>query len=215
MLKWLFQIFKILLLLFLPFIILIRGAVFLYLSYDWSSWLALLGGAAGAILSLIIYFSFFYGKVTGKLGDVGSFKRRSVIAMIMVIGYVIHGLLFLSSSNTKSSNVRSGYNTVHPILRMGTSTLAHIDRDLIITGTDRVPEDYRRMGLPSKRHSLHYHQSNGFAHAVDLRTKGHSAIRNFALNAYFQLMGFNTLRHGGTGDHLHVSLSSRDVPGAI
>ena len=215
MLKWLFQLFKILLLLFLPFIILIRGAVFLYLSYDWPSWLALFGGAGGAMLSLVIYFSFFYGKVTGRLGDVGSFKRRSVIAMIMVVGYCIHGLLFLSSSNTKSSNVRSGYNTVHPILRMGTSTLAYIDRDLIITGTNRFPEDYRKMGLPSKRHSLHYHQSNGFAHAVDLRTKGHNAVRNFALKAYFKMMGFNTLRHGGTGDHLHISLSSKDVPGAI
>jgi len=215
MLKWLFQIFKVLLLLFLPFIILIRGAVFLYLSYDWPSWLALLGGAGGAILSLVIYFSFFYGKVTGKLGDVGSFKRRSFIAMIMVVGYCIHGMFFLSSSNAKSSSVRSGYNKVHPILRMGTSTLAYIDRDLIITGTDRVPEDYRKMGLPTKRHSLHYHQSNGYAHAVDLRTNGHSEFRNFALKAYFKLMGFNTLRHVGTGDHLHISLSSKDVPGAI
>ena len=167
------------------------------------------------MLSLVIYFSFFYGKVTGKLGDVGSFKRRSVIAMIMVIGYCIHGLLFLSSSNAKSSDVRSGYNTGHPILRMGTSPLAYIDRDLIITGTDRVPEDYRKMGLPTKRHSLHYRQSNGFAHAVDLRTNGHSEFRNFTLKMYFKLMGFNILRHFGTGDHLHISLSSKDVPGAI
>jgi len=215
MFKWLFQLFKLVLLLFLPFIILIRGAVFLYLSYDWPSWLALLGGAGGAMLSLVIYFSFFYGKVTGKLGDVGSFKRRSFIAMIMVVGYCIHGLFFLSQSNAKGVKVRDGYAKVHPILRMGTSTLAFIDRDLIITDTDRVPEDYRKMGLPTKSRSLHYKQRNGFVHAVDIRTKGHSEVRNFALKWYFKMMGFNTLRHVGTGDHLHISLTSKDTPGAI
>jgi len=177
--------------------------------------MALSGGAVGAIISLVVYFSFFYGKVTGKLGNVGSFKRRSVMALILVLGYCIHGLLFLSSSNAKSSTVRSGYNKVHPILRMGASTLAHLDRRLIITDTDRVPEDYKRMGLPTKRHSLHYLQSNGYAHAIDLRTKGHSEVRNFALKLYFQMMGFNTLRHVGTDDHMHVSLTSKDVPGAI
>lgn len=215
MLKWVFQIIKITLLLFLPFIILIRGAVFLYLTYDWPSWLALLGGAAGAILSLVIYFSFFYGRVTGKLGDVGSFKRRSVIAGLLVFGYCIHGLFFLSQSNTKGVKVRDGYAKVHPILRMGTSTLAYLDTDLIITDTDRIPEDYRKMGLPSKRRSLHYRQSNGFVHAIDIRTKGHGKIRNTMLNVYFKMMGFNTLRHVGTADHLHVSLTSKDTPGAI
>lgn len=215
MLKWLFQIFKILLLLTLPFIVLIRGALFLYLSYDWPSWMALLGGAGGAILSLVIYFSFFYGRMTGRLGDVGSFKRRSFLAGLLVLGYCIHGLFFLSQSNTKGVKVRDGYAKVHPILRMGTSTLAHIDRDLIITDTDRVPEDYRKMGLPTKSRSLHYRQSNGYVHAVDIRTKGHSALRNGMLKAYFSLMGFNTLRHVGTGDHLHVSLNSKDTPGAI
>lgn len=215
MFKWLVQIIKIILLLFLPFIILIRGAVYLYLTYNWASWLALVGGAGGAILSLVIYFSFFYGKVTGKFGNVGSLKRRSALAFILVLGYCIHGLLFLSSSNAKSDRVRSGYNKVHPILRMGASTIAHLDSDLIITGTDRVPEDYKRMGLPSKKHSLHYYQSNGFAHAIDLRTNGHGEVRNFALKVYFQLMGFNTLRHVGTDDHLHISLSSKDMPRAI
>ena len=78
-----------------------------------------------------------------------------------------------------------------------------------------MPEDYRKMGLPTKGHSLHYHKSNGYAHAVDLRTNNHSEIRNFALKMYFKLMGFNTLRHVGTGDHLHISLNSKDVPGAI
>ncbi|MEL6925882.1 MAG: hypothetical protein AAFO94_17705, partial [Bacteroidota bacterium] len=76
-------------------------------------------------------------------------------------------------------------------------------------------EDYKRMGLKTKRHSLHYQQPSGFVHAVDLRTNNRSWLRNFLLRSYFQLMGFNTLRHGGTGDHLHVSILSHARPGAI
>ncbi|MBT8220520.1 MAG: hypothetical protein KJP00_11880 [Bacteroidia bacterium] len=215
MLNWLFQIIKILLLLILPFIILIRGAVYFYLAHDLPTWMALIGGIGGTILILVLYFSFFYGRITGKIGNLGSFKRRSYLAAILVAGYCIHGLLFFSSSNAKSADVRAGFNKVHPILRLGASTLVHLDRDLLITDTDRVPEDYRKMGLPTKRHSLHYQQSNGFVHAIDIRTKGHSETRNFFLKTYFQMMGFNTLRHVGTDDHLHVSLKSKDLPGSI
>ena len=85
----------------------------------------------------------------------------------------------------------------------------------MITDANRVPEDYRKMGLKSKSRSLHYRQKNGFVHAIDIRTKGRSEFRNFCLKWYFRLMGFNVLRHGGTGDHLHVSLFSHDSPGAL
>ena len=84
-----------------------------------------------------------------------------------------------------------------------------------MTDANRVPEDYRKMGLKSKKRSLHYKQKNGFVHAMDIRTNGRGEVRNFLLKTYFQLMGFNVLRHGGTGDHLHVSLHSHDNPGAI
>ena len=84
-----------------------------------------------------------------------------------------------------------------------------------MTDANRQPEDYRKMGLKSKKNSLHYQQSNGFVHAFDVRTKNRSWLRNGLLQLYFKAMGFNTLRHGGTGDHLHISLKSRDRPCAI
>ena len=71
------------------------------------------------------------------------------------------------------------------------------------------------MGMSSKKHSLHYRQSSGYVHAVDIRTKGRGSIRNFLIRTYFRLMGFNTLRHGGTADHLHISISSKDRPSGI
>ena len=52
-------------------------------------------------------------------------------------------------------------------------------------------------------------------HAVDLRTKGKSELRNKLVSWYFRMMGFNTLRHVGTADHLHVSISSHDRPRGI
>jgi len=212
---YLYQIIKIPLLLALPFVILIRGSVFLHTNYAWFPWPALLGGAAAAVLILIIYLSFLHGRITGKMTTKGAFKRRSIIALILVLGYCFHGVLFLSSRNAKGTQVQSEYTKLHPILRLGVSTLVWMDKDLIMTDGSRQPEDYKKMGLKTKRRSLHYEQTNGYSHAFDIRTNGRSEMRNNILNLYFKMMGFNTLRHVGTADHLHVSLKSHDHPGAI
>ena len=54
--------------------------------------------------------------------------------------------------------------------------------------------------------SLHYPQADGFVYAVDVRTLGRPEWRNQVVSLYFQVMGFRTLRHVGTADHLHVEL---------
>jgi len=54
--------------------------------------------------------------------------------------------------------------------------------------------------------SKHYEQPDGWVHAVDLRTKSNGEIRNRAVQLYFEVMGFSTLRHVGTADHLHVQM---------
>ena len=69
--------------------------------------------------------------------------------------------------------------------------------------------DYTRSNLPVRDRSLHFTQRDGYVHAVDLRTNGRSWLRNSFTRAYFTLMGFHTLRHVGTADHLHVSLPVR------
>ena len=48
-----------------------------------------------------------------------------------------------------------------------------------------------------------------WVHAVDLRTRGRGVIRNRVVQLYFWSMGFSTLRHVGTADHLHVQLDTR------
>ncbi|MEM1319991.1 MAG: hypothetical protein AAGG75_07010 [Bacteroidota bacterium] len=215
MLKFLYTLFKLFLLLTLPFIFLIRGSVFLHTHYELAAWPAILGGMLATALLLVIYFSFLYGRIYGKLGESGSLKRRLIIALLVVGGYSLYGLLYLSNQNVKHDKISSTYTQLHPILRLSISTILYADRSLIITDAARQPEDYRKMGLPSKGRSLHYQQKNGYVHAIDVRTKGRSELRNRLLKLYFRLMGLNTLHHVGTDDHLHISLMSHDSPGAI
>ncbi len=65
-----------------------------------------------------------------------------------------------------------------------------------------------RAGLPANESSLHFRQDDGFVHALDLRTVNRPEWRNLAAELAFRAMGFRTLRHVGTADHLHVSLRS-------
>ena len=213
--RLIYIIFKIILLTVLPFLILIRGSVYIHDNYSPGPYLSLIGGAGLTILVLVIYFTFFYGIVANKVGDIGSFKRRGVIALLIVAGYCAHGLFFISSKNIKSPALKKELSDLHPLVRIAVSTIAIIDKDLIITDASRVPEDYRRMGLPTKSSSLHYRQQDNYAYAMDLRTNSRNEFRNFLLKSYFGLMGFNTLRHGGTGDHLHISLPCHFRPGSI
>jgi len=213
---WLiYELIKLILLLVFPFILLIRGAVFLHESYALSPWLSIVGGVGFSAVLLFIYFTFFYGKLTGHIGGFGAIKRRMTIAILLVLLYSLQGILFLSPSNLKSNDLRNEISEVHPILRLSVSTLAFLDKGLIITDAQRVPEDYRKMGLKQKSHSLHYEQEDGYTHALDLRTKNRSEARNTMMKWYFKLMGVNTLRHVGTADHLHISLMSHQRPGAI
>ena len=129
--------------------------------------------------------------------------------------YSIHGLFYITNKNLSNQGLKSEILDVHPIIRLSVSTLIHLDKNLVITDADRKPEDYRRMGLKTKAHSLHFKQSNGYSHALDIRTRDKSEVHNFMVKSYFRLMGFQTLRHSGsgtTGDHLHISLMSHDRP---
>jgi len=200
---------------FLPFIALIRGSVYLHEAHGLLPWLSILGGIGITIVLMFIYFSFIYGKITGKFGKTGSVKRRAIIAILVVLLYSLHGLFYISGKNLKNKQLQSEILSVHPIVRLSVSTLIHIDKSLIITDANRRPEDYRKMGLKSKSHSLHYKQSNGYSHALDIRTRDKNIVGNFLVQNYFRLMGFRTLKHGGsstTGEHLHISLMSHDRP---
>ena len=214
MTSFFYNVFKLLLLLILPFVLLIRGSIFFHTNFAWNSWVCLGAGVGVTAVVLFIYFSFFYGTLTGRFGDFDAMKRRALIAILVVLLYSGYGILFFSNANLKSTALQNEMSNLHPVLRLSLSTLVFMDKDLLITDASRVPEDYKKMGLKTLKNSLHYKQpSTGYTHAVDLRTSGRDELKNTLVTWYFRLMGFRTLRHVGTGDHLHVSLLSHDVPG--
>lgn len=199
----------------LPFIILIRGAVLVHSEYNLGPFSSLLAGIGGTVLLLVIYMTYVHGRFTNRLGDYGAFKTRLYFALLIIVGFCIHAIFFLSSRHVKSNDVRNELRELHPIIRLAVSTITFLDKDLLITDASRLPEDYRRMGLPTKRSSLHFTQKDGYAYAVDLRTNGSPEFRNYMLSFYFRLMGFRSLRHYGTDDHLHISLNCHFLPGGL
>jgi len=206
MLSILYNLVKIITIIFLPFILLIRGAVYLYLEEGLSSYFSLAISIVGTALVLVIYFSMIYGRMTKKRGFVKYLRRRFAVSFFIVGAFVLYGVAFLSLDNAKTSEVAQEFRQLHPILRLGCSTLFLLDKKAVITDAARVPEDYRKMGLKTANQSLHYKQKDGYVHAIDFRTKYRWEISNQLLKYYFKMMGFKTLRHVGTADHLHISL---------
>ena len=191
-----------------PFLVLIRGAVWLYRAHGLATWMALLLSGAATLVLLSLYGVVISRRLDrpARWGWIAKW-----VAAPLVVCYCGFALLHLARENAKDDAIHSVYAATHPLLRLAVSTLILADRNAVITDLARTPDDYRRMGLPLNRRSLHYPQADGWVHAVDLRTT--SGLRSLLVEWYFRAMGFDTLRHTGTHDHLHVSLPL--VPPAV
>jgi hypothetical protein len=188
----------------LPFFALIRGAVYLHAQRGLSAWLALAGGMLVTAAIVTAYGVRIAGKVQGG-PPIRAVALR--FALPLVAFYAAYCLLYLSSTHFKAPAERAYYRAIHPLLRVALATVVLFDRDVVITDVARKPEDYARMGLPVNHGSLHLPQRDGYVRAVDLRTAGRGWLRNAFTVIYFRVMGFGTLRHVGTADHLHVTLA--------
>ncbi len=187
----------------LPFIVLVRGAVFFYQYGNVPTWLALAVAGLLSVGLVTLYASSLLRKFPGRPRALVLAKW---VALPLVVFYCGFSLLYISRVNAKADDVRAYYTKVHPLLRMALSTWILVDDRLIVTDMRRAREDYAKMGLPVNETSLHYRQADGWVHAVDLRTSNRGWLRNSLVQMYFWAMGFNTLRHVGTADHLHVDL---------
>jgi hypothetical protein len=187
----------------LPFAILIRGGVFAYREWGVGTWPAL----ALAIIATALLLGGYAWYLTRRVGA-GPRVRRLVtrVAMGVGIAYACWALVFIASENVKSEAVQAEYARVHPLLRIAASALILVDPAAVITDAGRTREDYFLMGLPPNEASLHFEQETGFVHALDLRTRGRPEWRNRAVEMAFWALGFHSLRHVGTADHLHLSL---------
>jgi len=202
-------VLKVAVIIALPFAVLVRGAVFIYEHGTRSVWLAVLTAGiltGGVVTAYAVWIARRFTRRGGRGGRGLVMPLAKWVALPLVVFYCGYSLLYLATVNAKAGPVRAYYGSVHPLLRLALSTLILVDRDMLITDTGRVPEDYGRMGLPANNRTRHYKQADGWIHAVDLRTTGRGAIKNRGVQFYFWLMGFDTRRHVGTADHLHVDL---------
>lgn len=186
-----------------PFALLLRGGVHAHQAWGWSTWPSIGAGILFASLSL--------GAITWSILTLFRFRggvRRILSrgALLLGIAYAGYGLVYIATRNAKGEEVRSEYRALHPLLRLASTTLVLLDGDAVVTDASRSPEEYSSMGLPPAEASLHYRQADGYVHALDLRTRGRAEWRNALVRSGFGAMGFRTLRHVGTADHLHVSL---------
>lgn len=202
-------VLKIFLIIGLPFAVLVRGSVFIYEHGETPVWMAVLTAAflSGAVITAYaVWLARKFTKRGGRGGRALILPLAKWVALPLVLFYCSYSLLYLASVNAKDPPVRAYYHSVHPLLRLALSTLILVDRDMIITDMGRLPEDYAKMGLPANSRTRHYKQADGWIHAVDLRTSRRGVIKNRGVQFYFWLMGFDTRRHVGTADHLHVEL---------
>jgi hypothetical protein len=187
----------------LPFGILIRGGVFTYREWGLGTWPALLLAAAATALLLGGYA----WALTRRFGTSPGVRKVIVRAAMGVgLAYVAYALVFVASENVKSEEIQAEYARIHPLLRIAASALILVDPQSVITDAGRTREDYFLMGLPPNEASLHFEQETGYVHALDLRTNGRPEWRNRAVELGFWALGFHSLRHVGTADHLHLSL---------
>ena len=190
----------------LPFILLIRVSVYLNTVQGVHGWVSLAGGMTMTAGIFTIYLLVLFRKLNNRKRVL---KIGYLSTLFVVTGFCLFSLFYLSGVHAKNDEVQTLYRSMHPILRVAVSTTTLADSGLVLTDIGREASDYDRMGLPVNPRSLHYRQENGYYHAVDVRTLDRGFIRNGLLELAFKSMGFQTLRHTGTADHLHVELPVR------
>jgi hypothetical protein len=206
--RWLVRIAFAAALAALPFYLLIRGALVASAAWGWHAWLAVCFGASLAALATAAAGWW----TLRRLGFRRSFRAIATRAAVPLVAvFCASCLLHLSGANAKTDEIRANYPRLHPALRLAVGTLRLFDGGIVLTDIERGPASYAQMRLPRPDHSPHYPQGDGTVHAIDLRTAGVGALRNGLVQLYFELLGFETLRHVGTADHLHVRLP--DVAG--
>lgn len=214
--KFLGFLISLIIMVVLPFWILFRGTIYLYQEYSW--WVPFGMTAMGIMVFflLLVYVAMMWDAVFGANKITRrSLKGKMYFVILLMLGYIGYTTFSFSAANAKSTTVASEFRALHPLLRMSVGTFIFVDPSLMVTDMARVPEDYASMGLATKGQSLHYQQADGYVHAIDLRTKGRAEWKNTMLKGYFWFLGFRTLRHSGTADHLHVSLVWPEDPGRI
>src|SRR5207302_6863254 len=117
-------------LLVLPFVVLVRGAVYLYSTRHWPTGLALLGAGVLTLGVVTAYGAWLSRRLTGRarLSRVAQW-----IALPLVLGYGGHAVLVLARGHAKRGGVRAGYRASHPRLGLALPARARRDRSTMLS----------------------------------------------------------------------------------
>jgi len=206
MLGFLWYIIRLILIVFFPFALLVRSSVYVHTEYNTIPLISIGAGVGLTAFLVFLYVNIAYGFLFKKSSSSNLIKQKLIFSIVVVLVMAVHLVFFISSNNLKDISLKSGYVALHPILRLSTSMLSKVDKELVVTDASRERNDYTKMGLPTNENSLHFAQNDKYAYAIDLRTRGRNPIQIFLIKNYYKLMGFRVLRHIGTADHLHVSM---------
>src|SRR2546430_1306453 len=145
-----------------PLFLLVRGWVFLYLHSGYGRWLALAGGAGCTLLVVTAYAAWVSHRLTGRVNVLVLVRR---VALPLVLAYCGYALIYLSSGNAKSDQVRAYYGSLHPLLRVVLSTWILVDKDILITDLARRRTDDAALGIGPNGRALHYVQGDRYVQA--------------------------------------------------
>lgn len=183
-------------------VLLVRVQLAVLARYPGADWPAVVAGlvAGGLVLSLAI----------GLALRLRSPRRALTLLVVMPLALLTAGCLSVTHfprANFKSDDLRTEWHRLHPTLRLSLWIARLGETELMLTDVSRTPSDYEAMGLAKPSWSSHFHSpQDGYAHAIDLRVADAGDLRNWARQGVFLALGLRANRHGGTADHLHVSL---------
>jgi hypothetical protein len=180
----------------------VRVQLAVLLHYPMADWLAVMAGllAGGFVLAL----------TAGIALSLRSPKRALVLLVVLPILLLTAGGLSVTHfphASFKTDELRSEWYRLHPTLRVSLWIARIGAGELVLTDVSRRPVDYADMGLSTPSWSQHFYSPrDGYSHAIDLRVQDAGDLRNWARQGVFLALGLKANRHGGTADHLHVSL---------
>jgi hypothetical protein len=194
---------------FASLIILVRVQLALLAAYPAADWPAVVVGllAGGVVLALS----------TGLALRLRSPRRALILLVALPTLLLAAGCLSVTHfprSGFKSQDLCSEWYTLHPTLRVSLWIARLGAGEMVLTDVSRQPSDYDDMGLTAPSWSRHFFSPrNGYVHAIDLRVRDTGDLRNWARQGVFLALGLRADRHGGTADHLHVSLPLAQADG--
>ena len=190
-------------------IVLVRVQLAMIGRYPTADWPAVVAGllAGGVVLALS----------SGIALRLRSPRRALILLVALPLVLLAAGcpsVTHFPRANFKTDDLRVEWYRLHPTLRVSLWIARLGEGDLVLTDVSREPSDYVQMGLSTPSWSRHFFSPrDGYVHAMDVRVTDAGDLRNWARQGVFLALGLRADRHGGTADHLHVSMPLSPVDG--